>query len=168
MIVKPQQWAGEGAGAALNLAFETAFQLTKCFCNKQPPLRAPSPDSDSACSERCFAAWATSAPPTAKPLPCASAGTTHCKTPSLCEHPLRSPFHVPCTSQLMQHFLYTFGFFFLKAAPAWQSRENPLHGYADLYLLVLILAFFHQRKAKRFHIKGLCEVAAQFAHITAT
>lgn len=90
----------------------------------------------------------------------------HCKTPSLCKHwdsplqtpslckhrddPLRSSPHVPCAAQSMQHFLSTFGFFFLKAAPMWQSHENPLHVYANFYLLILILALSIREKPNVF------------------
>jgi len=50
----------------------------------------------------------------------------------------------------MQHFLSTFGFFFLKAAPMWQSHENPLHVYANFYLLILILALSIREKPNVF------------------
>jgi len=53
----------------------------------------------------------------------------------------------------MQHFLSTFGFFFLKAAPMWQSHENPLHVYANFYLLILILPF-PSEKSQTFSPKG--------------
>lgn len=171
MIVKPQQWAGEGAGAALNLAFETACELTKYFCSKQPQPCAARPLLTPAANARIvgFALCPAAACQINPHLPFQAPSSPRLLTPGLCTHrgsPAGTSPHAPCKARHCPIPLSLFPFnISLKTSLTWQPHVIPLHVFSSLYLLFLAFSI-REARTKPPPRKGPCEVAARFTNVT--